>query len=59
MLWDYVNIIEAWFADWKRTPWKKIDVEGIDFECKRFGKELRGKINNRAQMRPGEYNWKI
>ena len=47
MLWDYVNIIEAWFADWKRTPWKKIDVEGIDFECKRFGKELRGKFTRK------------
>ncbi|KAK6632535.1 hypothetical protein RUM43_013303 [Polyplax serrata] len=42
ILWDYVNIIEAWFAEWKATSWKHIDIEGVDFECKRFGKELRG-----------------
>lgn len=42
ILWDYVNIIEAWFAEWKATCWKQIDIEGVDFECKRFGKELRG-----------------
>lgn len=27
--------------DWKRTPWNKIDVEEIDNECKKIGKEMR------------------
>lgn len=24
------------------TPWKKIDVENMEMECKKFAKELRG-----------------
>ncbi|XP_071446269.1 dynein beta chain, ciliary-like [Hetaerina americana] len=41
-LWDYVTIVEACINDWKTTPWKKIDVESMDIECKKFGKEIRG-----------------
>jgi dynein heavy chain len=28
--------------EWKKTPWKKIDVENMDVECKKFSKEIRG-----------------
>lgn len=31
----------ACFEDWKKTPWKKIDVEGMEMELKKFGKEFR------------------
>ncbi|XP_046391607.1 dynein beta chain, ciliary-like [Ischnura elegans] len=41
-LWDFVGIVEACVDDWKTTPWKKIDVESMDIECKKFGKEIRG-----------------
>jgi len=28
--------------EWKKTPWRKIDVENMDVECKKFSKEIRG-----------------
>lgn len=40
-LWDYVNIVRSCIEEWKTTPWKKIDVEGMEMECKKFGKEIR------------------
>lgn len=27
--------------DWKTTPWRKIDVENMDIECKKFAKEIK------------------
>ncbi|XP_058791425.1 dynein beta chain, ciliary [Phymastichus coffea] len=41
-LWDYVNIIRSSVEGWKGTPWRKIDVENMDIECKKFAKEIRG-----------------
>ncbi|XP_034948410.1 dynein beta chain, ciliary-like [Chelonus insularis] len=40
-LWDYVIVIKTSLKAWNNTPWKKIDVEGMDHECKRLIKELR------------------
>lgn len=40
-LWDYVYIITSSLDEWKTTFWKKIDVEGMDQECKKFIRELR------------------
>ncbi|XP_012283270.1 dynein beta chain, ciliary [Orussus abietinus] len=42
-LWDYVNIVRSSIEGWKTTPWRKIDVENMDIECKKFAKEIRGK----------------
>jgi dynein heavy chain len=44
-LWDYVHIVQTNVADWKTTPWRKIDVENMDIECKKFAKEIRGNSN--------------
>jgi dynein heavy chain len=41
-LWDYVHIVKTNVEDWKTTPWRKIDVENMDIECKKFAKEIRG-----------------
>lgn len=41
-LWDYVNLIHSCINDWKTTPWRKVDVENMDIECKKFAKEIRG-----------------
>ncbi|XP_014225178.1 dynein beta chain, ciliary [Trichogramma pretiosum] len=41
-LWDYVNIVRSSIEGWKTTPWKKIDVENMDIESKKFAKEIRG-----------------
>nr|XP_026486610.1 dynein beta chain, ciliary [Vanessa tameamea] len=40
-LWDYVYIVRTSIEDWKTTPWRKIDVENMDIECKKFAKEIR------------------
>ncbi|XP_025270513.1 dynein beta chain, ciliary [Camponotus floridanus] len=40
-LWDHVNIITSSLDEWKTTVWKKIDVEGMDQECKKMIRELR------------------
>ncbi|XP_017869001.1 PREDICTED: dynein beta chain, ciliary-like [Drosophila arizonae] len=42
IMWDFAISIESTINDWKKTPWKKIDIEGMDQECKKFGRELRG-----------------
>ncbi|KAL4716976.1 hypothetical protein ACJJTC_012787 [Scirpophaga incertulas] len=41
LLWDYVYIVRTSIEDWKTTPWRKIDVENMDLECKKFAKEIR------------------
>lgn len=40
-LWDYVFIVRTSIEDWKTTPWRKIDVENMDIECKKFAKDIR------------------
>lgn len=40
-LWDYAFIVKTSIEDWKTTPWRKIDVENMDIECKKFAKEIR------------------
>lgn len=40
-LWDYIYIVRTSIEDWKKTPWRKIDVENMDIECKKFAKDVR------------------
>lgn len=40
-LWDYVNVIMSNLSQWKTTVWKKLDIEGMDVECKKLTRELR------------------
>ncbi|XP_076235061.1 dynein beta chain, ciliary [Calliopsis andreniformis] len=40
-VWDYVNVISTSLNEWKKTTWKKIDVEWMDQECKKILRELR------------------
>lgn len=40
-LWDYIFIVRTSIEDWKLTPWRKIDVENMDIECKKFAKDVR------------------
>lgn len=40
-LWDFVSIVRSCIDEWRTTPWKKIDVEGMEMELKKFGKEIR------------------
>ncbi|BFZ02963.1 hypothetical protein BsWGS_06002 [Bradybaena similaris] len=40
-LWDYVIIVRSSINDWKTTPWKEINVEQMDLDCKKFAKDIR------------------
>lgn len=40
-LWDYVIIVQSSIEDWKTTPWKEINVEQMDLDCKKFAKDIR------------------
>ena len=41
-LWDYIYLVRSSIELWKTTLWANIDVEGMDMECKRFSKDVRG-----------------
>ena len=41
MLWDYVIIVQSSIDDWKTTPWKQINVEQMELDCKKFAKDIR------------------
>ena len=40
-LWDYIVMVRSSFDDWKTTPWKEINVEQMDMDCKKFAKDIR------------------
>ena len=40
-LWDYIFLVRTSIDEWKTTPWKDIDVENMDMECKKFSKVSR------------------
>ena len=40
-LWDYIFLVRTSIDEWKTTPWKDIDVENMDMECKKFSKDIR------------------
>lgn len=40
-IWDFVYTVESCVEDWKTTPWKRVNVEDLEQECKKFAKELR------------------
>lgn len=46
-IWDYVFTVRTSLDEWKTTIWKKIDVEGMDQECKKLTKELRCELRTR------------
>ena len=40
-VWDLATLVKSSIEDWKKTPWKDINVEQMDVDCKRFAKEIR------------------
>lgn len=34
-------MIESCLFNWKKTAWKRLDVEEIEQQCKRFSKDIR------------------
>ncbi|KAJ0060498.1 hypothetical protein NL108_014189, partial [Boleophthalmus pectinirostris] len=41
-LWDMISVVDSSIAAWKTTPWRDIQVEDMEIECKRFSKDIRG-----------------
>lgn len=34
-------MIRSSINEWKKTPWRNIDIEQMDIECKKFAKDIR------------------
>ncbi|XP_063241593.1 dynein beta chain, ciliary-like [Bacillus rossius redtenbacheri] len=41
-IWDFVKIVQYSIDEWKKTPWKSINVEAIEMACKDFTRDIRG-----------------
>ncbi|KAK7067107.1 hypothetical protein SK128_011277 [Halocaridina rubra] len=41
-LWDHISLVRCCVENWKTTPWREVDVENMDIECKKFAKDIRG-----------------
>lgn len=40
-IWDFFYAVTSCIEDWKKTPWKRINVEDMEQECKKFSKDMR------------------
>lgn len=40
-LWDTIGVVTSTIHAWEATPWRNINVEAMDLECKRFARYLR------------------
>ncbi|XP_076856222.1 dynein axonemal heavy chain 9 [Brachyhypopomus gauderio] len=40
-LWDLILVMHFSLEAWRITPWRDINVDDMELECKRFSKELR------------------
>lgn len=40
-LWDMIFAVQSCLNAWETTPWRDINVDEMELECKRFSKELR------------------
>ncbi|XP_025057963.1 dynein heavy chain 9, axonemal [Alligator sinensis] len=40
-LWDMISVVDSSINDWQTTKWRDINVENMDIECKKFGKDIR------------------
>ena len=41
-IWDYKHYVDYSIDLWKKTLWKKLDIEAMDLACKTLAKEIRG-----------------
>jgi dynein heavy chain len=51
-IWDFMLGVSSCIDDWKITPWKRINVEDMENECKRFSKEMRGFEKETKTLKP-------
>lgn len=51
-IWDFHYAVSSCIDDWKMTPWKKINVEDMEVECKKFSKDMRNFDKDMKTLRP-------
>lgn len=51
-IWDFMLAVSSCIDDWKMTPWKKINVEEMENECKMFSKEMRAFEKDIKSLKP-------
>lgn len=51
-IWDFLNAVSSCIEDWKKTAWKKINVEDMETECKRFSKDMRNFDKEMKVLKP-------
>lgn len=51
-VWDFMHAVSSCIEDWKMTAWKKINVEDMEAECKRFTKEMRNFDKETKHLKP-------
>lgn len=51
-IWDFFYVVSSCIDDWKMTPWKKINVEDMETECKRFSKDMRNFDKDMKVLKP-------
>ena len=42
ILWDTINSVRFQFSEWSDTPFSQVDIEGMDQDCKKMIKDIRG-----------------
>lgn len=40
-LWDMITMVESSMVAWSTTPWREINVEDMELQCKQFAKDIR------------------
>nr|XP_029540762.1 LOW QUALITY PROTEIN: dynein heavy chain 9, axonemal [Oncorhynchus nerka] len=40
-LWDMIAVVDSTMVAWRTTPWRDINVEDMELECKRFNRDIR------------------
>ncbi|XP_073737597.1 dynein axonemal heavy chain 9 [Callorhinus ursinus] len=40
-LWDTIGLVTSSIYAWETTRWKEVNVEALDWECKRFARHIR------------------
>lgn len=51
-IWDFMYAVSSCIEDWKKTAWKKINVDDIEAECKRFVKDMRNFDKEMKNLKP-------
>uniref|UniRef100_A0A4X1SNS1 Dynein axonemal heavy chain 9 n=1 Tax=Sus scrofa TaxID=9823 RepID=A0A4X1SNS1_PIG len=40
-LWDTIGMVTSSIRAWETTPWRDVNVEALDLECRRFARHIR------------------